>query len=1277
MEALVDGRPVDLGAPQQRALLAALVIADGSLVSRTGLIDRLWPEDPPASAPKLVQKYVSALRSALGHGSIVTEGGGYRLAVDPLGIDVTRFEAAIATARSEPASRSRALASAEAEWRGEPYAGCGDHPFVLGERHRLAGVHLGLRLDRLADQLATGATAEVIGELERLAVEHPHDERIAAQLVRSLYGSDRQVEALQAARRLADRLRDDLGLDPSPELVELERQVLDHDEALRVRRDDGERSEVGGDRSPPERVTPGDREEIRAVVIVLVEDPSTADAPEDVRSHHLRFTDEIERMATRLGGVVDARSSGDVVVTFGVPAHDDAERAVALARGVLRVRSTARAAVTGGEALVATEPDARLIAGRPVDRARALVSEAAGGTVVIAPEVDRQLLDQAASHATPMIGRDTEYRIVGDVWARVIDGGRLRLAEVIGEPGIGKTRLLRESVAALEPAPVEIIELSFSAIDDGSVFAVLLRALDQLTGGHADVAAWLDSLAIPPDERRALEAQLAPIVAGTPVDLETAGVDEADALLLRLVELRSAAGPTVLAIEDLHWAPASALESLGDALGHLADRPILVITTRRPQPAVAEPDTSLVAERSTIRLGPLPHGDLRQLADLVGRDLAPEALALAARSSGGNPLFLLQYVRMLLDRPEAADGTAAPDSVRLVISARLDHLAPPLRSTIQVGALLAGELRTDLLAAVTGRDDAEIGAALEVLVRSGLLRRSRRGPTHHGPGYEFEHAVVADVAYGQLTRETRRALHERAARRLAEEAEADLDALQATAWHWRHVIRLAADAGLEIEAETRSAAREAFVRAGDRLLHVDAGLAIEAFRSALDLAAKPDVARADVLVRLGQITTDAGEFDEATGALAEAAAIYDEHGRHDSAGEALARRARALWYLGHADELDELLAGALDRIDRSPPSPAHAHTMAIVAAQTALRGRAAEAIELAERFLPVVEEHGTEEDRVRMLHVRGQARFDLDDERGIDDLEEAVRRTVDRGFGRLASQSYNNLAELVWPARGPAQAVPLASAGLEVAHERGYRGQAPWHHAQLAEIRFDLGEWDAVTTPPDRTIGLTPVVGWLLESLAARISFWRGDDRAVARLDSALASARRSQERQVVVPILSAAISTRALLDDADAAADLGRELVTFAGPHPYNRLREAGEAVRGLTRIGRLDLARQLVPEVAPTIRRRQLMWTTAQASLAEAEERWTEALEGHRRAEDGWAGFPHPFEAAMAALGVSRCAGRLGRAAESVEAAGRAGERFASLGVSRGLDDGAPPLA
>jgi len=224
---------VRLSAAKQRALLGVLLLNANETVSTSRLVDELWGERPPATAEKLVQGYVHALRKELGNDLLQTQPPGYRLSVEPRTLDLIEFERLTEEARTAPTSdsvelRRRALAL----WRGPPLA---DVVLEGPERHnlgRLSELRLATQLERIDAELELGRHAQLVAELEALVAEHPYQERAAAQLMLALYRSGRQAEALDVYRTVSGRLDDELGLQPGQELRQLEAAILRHDDAL-------------------------------------------------------------------------------------------------------------------------------------------------------------------------------------------------------------------------------------------------------------------------------------------------------------------------------------------------------------------------------------------------------------------------------------------------------------------------------------------------------------------------------------------------------------------------------------------------------------------------------------------------------------------------------------------------------------------------------------------------------------------------------------------------------------------------------------------------------------------------------------------------------------------------------------------------------------------------------------------------------------------------------------------------------------------------------------
>lgn len=224
-------RPVDLGGPKQRTLLAALLIHDGERVATDRLIEATWGDDPPDTAAKTLQKYVSQLRKQVGD-ALVTRVGGYAVEVEDDHVDVKQFEALLSKAReSRPANRIELIEEALELWHGEPYQEL-DDPTSVAERTRLSELRMSATEDLMQARLDLGDHDRIVGRLGALVSEHPLRERLWGQLMMSLYLSGRQSEALRAYQRLRHILGQELGIEPSPEIQELEDRILRHDPTL-------------------------------------------------------------------------------------------------------------------------------------------------------------------------------------------------------------------------------------------------------------------------------------------------------------------------------------------------------------------------------------------------------------------------------------------------------------------------------------------------------------------------------------------------------------------------------------------------------------------------------------------------------------------------------------------------------------------------------------------------------------------------------------------------------------------------------------------------------------------------------------------------------------------------------------------------------------------------------------------------------------------------------------------------------------------------------------
>jgi DNA-binding SARP family transcriptional activator len=305
LEVLEDGRPLDLGAPRQRALFAFLLLHANEVVSTDRLAEALWPVEIPRTAAKAVQVYVSALRRALGSARdlLETRGPGYVLRVAPGELDLHEFERLLTRSRDEDAGpRAATLRDALALWRGAPLADFEYESFVQPEAARLGELRQLAIESRIEAELELGRGHELVAELQALVAGRPLQERPRVLLMRALYRAGRQSEALDVYRDGKQLLDEELGLDPGPELRELERAILRQDPEL-------------ADTSAPE-------ESVRSIVAV----PESAVGLDLL----LPLAEALARSPTRrelvLGRVVPAADLSAATAALGAARRDLAER---------------------------------------------------------------------------------------------------------------------------------------------------------------------------------------------------------------------------------------------------------------------------------------------------------------------------------------------------------------------------------------------------------------------------------------------------------------------------------------------------------------------------------------------------------------------------------------------------------------------------------------------------------------------------------------------------------------------------------------------------------------------------------------------------------------------------------------------------------------------------------------------------------------------------------------------------------------------------------------
>ncbi|HEU5264891.1 MAG TPA: BTAD domain-containing putative transcriptional regulator, partial [Gaiellaceae bacterium] len=483
------GDPVALGGPKPRALLTVLALEPKHVVSVDRLVEALWPGETPDTASHAVQVYVSQLRKTLGAELISRRAPGYALELEPRRVDLHRFvelasDGHEALTAGDAASAATVLQEALALWRGPALADFLYEPFAQTEIARLEELRTVVLEERIDADLALGRDAELVSELEALAQAQPLRERPRARLMLALYRSGRQADALAAYRAARETLVEELGIDPGPELRELEAAILRQDESLLL------------EEAPLAAPAMQFRRLVTILFVDVVESMTLAEAldPEALAQVLRSYFETVSAALTRHGGTVEKYAGDAVMAAFGIPLshEDDALRAaraaldIRMGIGVLNERLVrehgvgleVRIGIESGE-VVATPTDARqrLVTGEAVGVASKLEA-AAGADEILVGELAARLIDHAAQLEplapleikgrrepvrafrllevtpvapafqrrldAPLVGRKRELAALRRALKRAVDGSATRVTVAVGPPGVGKSRLAAE-----------------------------------------------------------------------------------------------------------------------------------------------------------------------------------------------------------------------------------------------------------------------------------------------------------------------------------------------------------------------------------------------------------------------------------------------------------------------------------------------------------------------------------------------------------------------------------------------------------------------------------------------------------------------------------------------------------------------------------------------------------------------------------------------------------------------------------------------------------------
>jgi class 3 adenylate cyclase/tetratricopeptide (TPR) repeat protein len=787
---------------------------------------------------------------------------------------------------------------------------------------------------------------------------------------------------------------------------------------------------------PPE-VT--ERRLVTALFADLVEFTSRSEQrdPEEVASFLGDYFESARDVIDRFGGVVEKFAGDAVMAVWGadVAHEDDAERAV---RAGLELQQAVaglavdvgdpdlglRVGILTGEAAVRLGADAStgMIAGDLMNSASRLQNVADPGTVLVGEATHRaahraiafeeagtpSLKGKQQPIATwralrviaerggrgrvegldpPFVGRRAELRLLKDLLAVAAGDRRARMVSIVGEVGIGKSRLVWELQKYADGLAVPVSWNQGRSLAYGTegvaswALSDMLRGRIGVTEGDEDALvaaaldASLDEVVGDPAERARLRQWLGPLLCCGPAP--DGDRSEFDAAIRSYFGSMAAYGTTVLVFEDLQWADAGLLDLVEDLAAWMPDAPVLVLALTRPE--LLERRPGWASGRSgvvSLRLGPLADDEMGQLLDEMMGKLEPRLRTDIIERAAGVPLYAVELARSLMARgligrangtstaPTDLSDIALPETLQSLIGARIDRLALADRSILQDAAILGGSFTLPALAAISGQSEGALAARLEEFVDQELIEpvRDARSPTRGG--FRFVQELVCEVARNRMSREVRRSRHVAAARYV--ESLAGPDSAVVAADHYLSALSIASP-GAEADA-LRDQATDVLLSAFDRAVELYANDEVLSLGSRihhleLDL---PLDRRVAIEEQMAIAASALARFEEAQRHIESAIALSRRLG-----DEALLRHAVALAaeiYLDHhkTRRALDLLEKHLEGIDDFSTDPDLAGLVAQLARAKAQDGDDDAALAAAERALSAGEEF-------RLMPVIGDA----------------------------------------------------------------------------------------------------------------------------------------------------------------------------------------------------------------------------------------------------------------------------------------------------------------
>jgi len=879
---------------------------------------------------------------------------------------------------------------------------------------------------------------------------------------------------------------------------------------------------------------------------------------------------------------------------------------------------------------------------------------------------------------TPFIGRDFDLAALKNAYQRTLRESSVQLVTITGEPGVGKTRLLAEFSSFIDEQDDLVYWRQGRSLPYGE--GITFWALGEIVKAQAGILesdspeTASDKLRVAvhavvdePDERTWFVARLGPLVgAQSSQSAGAAEKEESFTAWRRFLEAIASCSTLVVVFEDLHWADAAMLEFIDHLVEWSTGVPLLVACTARPELYESHEGWGGGKRNSnTVSLSPLSDSETAQLISaLLSQAVLPaEVHSALLERAGGNPLYAEEFIRMLSDRgvlrrkgrvftidPDADITT--PDNVQALIAARLDTL-PAERKTLLHDASIAGKVFwSGAVSALGERGDREVREGLHELVRKELVRPARNSSIEGQQEHSFWHALVRDVAYGQIPRAARGRKHQAMAGWIEAIAGDRVgDHSEVLVHHYTQALDLAKAVGnIEVQGLVEPT-RRFLILAGDRAINLDVARARTYFRRALDLLPSGHPQRAPTLIKAGNSASYAGSLDEGQRLFSKAVTEAQNANDGITQGEAMLCLSASHRWKGEGARSIALRHEAIEVLERQAPGPELAGAYVGASYLEGFSGRARPALEWSEKALALAQDLDNEREMVRARGARGLARCDLGDLGGLEDLRTAVQDNLRLGLGEETAIDISSLAEWTWLIEGPSPAAPAYKDLIQFTELRGLMAAAKYGEAEFLRLQFDLGAWDeSIRSTRDllrwgEDHGGHPQVEATVSLTQAQVFLFRDRiDQAVAMQGRLVALARDIGDLQVLIPALAVAALIEQAQDHTKQSVALIAELDHLTSEHHGWRARYLPSVVRVLISAGQVSEAETFMTGMQVYAARDQHCLLTGQALVSEAAGSIEKARDLHQEAAQRWADYGFLLEEGQAHLGLARCLIALG---------------------------------